>query len=280
MAVLLDSWPWKIAIACAVIAAREIVRRFPLGDRRSENRRALVETIDSAAITIVLVLFVVQPFILQPFKIPSGSMENTLQVEDRILASKLIYRLRDPQRGDAIVFRAPPEAHPEMPDDTWIKRCIGTPGDVITIKGRTLYLNGRETPQPFVYWDKQNFFGYDMKIIGGVVYSREYTYPDTPGLWAENNVPVGEPLQTQLDTASSEPIPPGKLLMLGDHRNDSADGHMWGLLDEDRVVGKAICVFWPLSRWGVLDRMSSAAPDSSTSNAFSGGSATPASVAP
>lgn len=254
-AVLLDSWPWKIAIAVVILAVREMVRRFPLGNPKSENRRAVLETIDSAALTVVLVLFVVQPFILQPFKIPSGSMENTLQVDDRILVSKFLYRLRAPQRGDAIVFRAVPSRAKE-PDETWIKRCIGTPGQVITIINNRLTVDGVYVPQPYTYWDEQGFTSYDLKIIGGVVYARDHTDPESPGRWAVDHVPVDEPLQSRLDMLPSQPIPPGKLLMLGDHRNDSDDGHYWGLLDQDRVVGKAICVFWPPRRWGTLDRMS------------------------
>src|SRR5690606_31511066 len=96
----MDSWPWKIALVLAIIGVREFVRLLSPkdgGGETHENSRWAIETLDSAAIAIGLVLFIIQPFLLQAFYIPSGSMEDTLQVRDRLLVSKSIYRMRDPR---------------------------------------------------------------------------------------------------------------------------------------------------------------------------------------
>ena len=84
----MDSWPWKFAVVAALIGIRELIRLLSPKDPKAEGNETskwLVETIDSAAIAIGLVLFVIQPFILQAFFIPSGSMEDTLRISDRLL---------------------------------------------------------------------------------------------------------------------------------------------------------------------------------------------------
>src|SRR4028119_2454444 len=110
-----ESWPWKIAIVLGILGAREFVRLVAPKERDlkpgEDGGRWLIETLDSAAIAIGLVLFVIQPFLLQAFFIPSGSMEDTLRIGDRLLVSKLVYRLREPQFQDVVVFRAPPAAN-------------------------------------------------------------------------------------------------------------------------------------------------------------------------
>src|SRR4028118_1377295 len=128
-----DSWLWKIAIVVAILAVREFVRAVgggtrqralahaahqpgggmsvrtaDLADDTNENVKWIIETLDSAALAIGLVLFVIQPFLLQAFYIPSGSMEDTLRYQptgDRLLVSKFVYRRRDPRVTDVVVFK-------------------------------------------------------------------------------------------------------------------------------------------------------------------------------
>ena len=257
MSLHIDSWPWKIALVLALIGMREFVRLLSPQEadgRRGETQQAIIETLDSAAIALGLVLFIIQPFLLQAFYIPSGSMEDTLREHDRLLVSKLIYRLRDPRVQEVVVFRAPPEVSPEEQD--FIKRCMGTPGDVVEARNRQLFINGKPVKEPYTKWSSgsNNFYSYDMKIVDGVVYSREYAQPGVPNLWRGNG--IYEQNQDRITNARPEPVPPGKLLMLGDHRNNSNDSHHWGLLERSRVVGKALCVFWPPQRLGLLDNMS------------------------
>ncbi len=291
---LLSSWPWKIGIFAVLLTIRVVLyfveapqcaprsrSRATSSTQSNESGSGWAETLDSLLITIGLVFFVVQPFILQPFYIPSGSMENTLQwtpVQDRLLAARWIYRLRDPQRGDVVVFQPPPQAlQPgESSDDDYIKRCIGLPGDVVYATAtRTYYRNGVVLKEPYVKWSPSDSTGlsysYDMKIVDGKMYSREYSAPDVPaygpnGQWhyqptsSGSEVPplvvVPPEQQDEITNAKPEAVPLGMFLMLGDHRNNSSDGHVWGFVPRANLVGKAMCVFWPPSRIGTLDRMS------------------------
>lgn len=293
----IDSWFWKIVIVGAILLVREFVRFFapnpetqvaqPAGAGLSKPRsekaehddtsKWLIETLDSAAVAIGLVLFVIQPFILQAFYIPSGSMENTLQVRDRLLVSKLIYRLRDPRFQDVVVFKAPKDAllTSDSPEGTdFIKRAIGTPGDVIYVVNRQLYRNGAKIAEPYTKWSDTTtaanlpsinpaapdaFVGaardsYDMKIVDGVVYSRGYGEDGEPGLWTRANVPIEN--QDEVSAAPNGAVPPGQILVLGDHRNNSNDGHVWGFVPRENIVGKAVCVFWPPTRLGLVEKMS------------------------
>jgi signal peptidase I len=252
-----DSWPVKIAIVAALLGAREFVRLFsPVESdgQRSELSRSITETLDSAAIALGLVLFIIQPFLLQAFFIPSGSMEDTLRIGDRLLVSKLIYRFEEPNFQDVVVFRAPEESGSGGQD--FIKRCIGTPGHVIEMRYRQLFRDGKPVGEPYPkYANPAMIFGYDMKIVDGKIYSREYFSPGAPGDW-QLAPRVREPDQERITNAKPEPVPAGKLLMLGDNRHNSNDSHAWGFVPRDNVVGKAIFVFWPPARIGMVDKKS------------------------
>ncbi len=281
----MDSWPWKIAVVAALIGIREFIRLLSPKDPKSESAETskwLVETIDSAAIAIGLVLFVIQPFILQAFFIPSGSMEDTLRISDRLLVSKMVYRLKDPAFQDVIVFKAPPAALINNKDENgnpapnadidFIKRCIGTPGDTIEVRNRQLFRNGAKIPESYTKWndlspsvtkaqapderDPVSVGGssYDMKIVKEAVYMREYEIGGQPGLWQQNGVVAGD--QEVITRAKSGKVPTGKYLFMGDHRSNSSDGHVWGFAPRANIVGKAICVFWPPTRLGLVDHMS------------------------
>ncbi len=267
MSLNLDSWPLKIAIVVALVAAREITRLITKPPEAG-GQNEWVETIDSAAIAIGLVLCVIQPFLLQAFWIPTGSMENTMPPGDRLVASKLIYRLRDPQRGDIIVFKAPSAAvSPEeiaRGEDTFIKRCVGLPGDIIWASHRRYFRRaaGQSTlvplDEPYVKWSPEAGYAdsYDMKIVNGIVYSREYAAPNAPDVWRVNGVPIADWEQQRIEAAPPEAIPDGCYLMLGDHRNNSKDGHVWGFIHRSAMLGKAIFVFWPPAKMGLADRLS------------------------
>jgi signal peptidase I len=196
-----DSWVWKIAIVIAIVAVREFVRAVggggsrqralahaahqpgggmsvrasSLPDDTNENVKWIIETLDSAALAIGLVLFVIQPFLLQAFYIPSGSMEDTLRYQptgDRLLVSKFVYHMRDPRASDVVVFEPPPQADAK-PGDDFIKRCIGAPGDsdrnaVAALCCATASLS----KEPYVKWSSSTY-SYDMKIVDGKLYTRE-----------------------------------------------------------------------------------------------------------
>ena len=247
---------WKLAIVLGLLGMREFVRLLSPrddGSDGSETSKWLVETLDSATIAIGLVLFVIQPFILQAFFIPSGSMEDTLRISDRLLVSRLIYRLKDPEFQDVVVFEAP-EAAAQPPHTDFIKRCMGTPGDVVEMRDSKFYRNGQFVPEPYKLWNGPTI-SYDMKIVDGAVYSREYYAPDQPGDWSKNGIVAPDADQDGISAAPAGRVPAGQLLMLGDHRSNSNDGHVWGFAPRQNVVGKAICVFWPPTRLGLVDNM-------------------------
>lgn len=203
----LDS-PWKIA---ALVAAIALLRVIYTVWKSAPARTFLLELFDSGLIAFALVFFLVRPFVVQAFYIPSISMEPTLKVYDRILVNKFIYRLTEPRRFDIAVFRAPEAAMSAGGQKDYIKRIIGLPGDVLEIRRyEGVFVDGKKLEEPYIGPDQVP--NYD---------------------WG--------PFE----------VPPGKVFVLGDNRNDSNDSHLWGFLDRDRILGKAMVIFWPLTRIGL-----------------------------
>lgn len=170
----------------------------------------------------ILVAFLVRQFVVQTFFIPSGSMEHTLDLDDRVLVNKLVYDFRSPERGEIIVFEAPAEWRNSPEHEDYIKRVIGVGGDRIVCcdpNGR-LQVNGHPLDEPYIYPG------------------------DKPSVHEFNVV-----------------IPEGRLWVMGDHRQSSGDslqnylnsGDMTvSTIDEDVVVGRAFVLFWPFNRWSWL----------------------------
>ena len=247
----IDNPWWKAVVVLGLVGASALARRLGGRAAADEAGKPVVETLDSLALVAALVLFVIQPFILQAFYIPSSSMEDTLRISDRLLVSRLIYRLREPQFQDVIVFEAPATAGSE-PGTDFIKRCIGTPGDVIEMKAGVLFRNGQQVAEVYPKWNGPDA-KYDLKIVGEAVYSRERYAPGRVGAWSRDRLVLPPGDQDQISAAAPGRVPAGHLLMLGDHRSDSHDGHDWGFAPRENVIGKAICVFWPPQRVGLLD---------------------------
>jgi signal peptidase I len=219
---------WHVIMLVGVIvAARVAVPRFA---SMRAHRAASLEFIDSALIAVLLVFCILRPFVIQAFFIPSGSMEPTLQEKDRILVNKFIYYFKEPQVGDIVVFDAPAAALSDGKKKDFIKRVVGVAGDRIAVKEHKLYRNGAAVEESYI---KE---------------APLYDWPD--GVYQGNEVT----------------IPAGHLLVFGDNRNDSNDGHRWGILKADgteearpflprpNVLGKAMVIFWPPSRVKVLTR--------------------------
>src|SRR5258708_27754795 len=184
-------------------------KRVPLPDRRLKPAGEVLESFISA---VVVVLLVVRHFMVQAFYIPSESMTPTLVENDRILVSKLSYRLGRPGRHDVVVFRAPKEAvgeQAEGEEKDFVKRIVGLPGDTVEIRGGVTYINGKAVKEPF----------------------------------------TKEPIDYDLPPTV---VPEGRYFVMADNRNHSNDSHRWGTLEQDRVIGRAVMVFWPPSRAGVI----------------------------
>ena len=128
-------------------------RRELRAERRKKKGGGPTEFILTVIVAFALVFGVVQPFIVQAFRIPSESMVPTLEVKDRVLANKFIYRFTEPERGDIVVFDSVES------DDTLIKRVVGLEGDEIRVQGGLLFVNGEPQQEPYLN-EEETFRGY------------------------------------------------------------------------------------------------------------------------
>jgi len=200
----LDS-PWKIV---AIVVAVGLLRTLYTVWQQSPYRALMLELCDSLLIAFALVFFLIKPFVVAAFYIPSGSMRPTLLERDRVLVNKFVYRLSEPRRQDIIVFRAPREATMGGQQKDFIKRLIGLPGERIEIHSYDgVYINGVKLGEPYI----------------GPLQTPDYDY-------GPNEVPAGH------------------YFVMGDNRRDSNDSHRWGFLDRHNVLGKAMVIFWPPGR--------------------------------
>jgi signal peptidase I len=205
-------------------------------------RRSLSREYAEALLIAVIFATFARTFVIQAFKIPSGSMEHTLLVGDHILVNKFIYGptiwsiekvllpLRDVHRGDIVVFRYPPD-----PTRDFIKRAIGLPGDRVRIVDKQLMVNG----------ERVNDAAY-------AAHSDPVTYPRT-SFFNSNR---------QRDNFGPYTVPPGGYFCLGDNRDNSRDSRYWGTVSDSELKGRALVVYWSFgdgteeSTWpGLLGRL-------------------------
>lgn len=233
------------------------------------------EILDAIIYAGVFVFLIIRPFVLQTFYIPSGSMVQTLQVQDYIIANKFVYRFSDPKFQDIVVFKPPSIAlMPGQGDTDFIKRVIGTPGDVIEIKNNVLYRNGSPVDEKYKVFTKPDVSALprerylnlspeelrmqDVRDFKLVEYNGEYIplniIDGRANLSAQQFIvakqfEIYDPaVEQQLLAAPPAKVPPGKLLCMGDNRNGSFDSRGWGLVDRDRVIGRAEVIWFPISR--------------------------------
>jgi signal peptidase I len=175
------------------------------------------ENIEAIIIAVILALFI-RTFIIQAFKIPSGSMLPTLQIGDHILVNKFIYGVKlpylntnlipvgEPVRDAIIVFR-----YPEEPDKDFIKRVIAVPGDVLEIRNKKVFVNHEPLEQQYAVYT-------DPHLIPAQVNPRDNLGPVT--------------------------IPPDSYFVMGDNRDNSYDSRFWGFVDASEIRGKAFIIYW------------------------------------
>ena len=206
---------------------------------------------------VILVVFVVRSFVVEPFKIPSGSMVPTLLVGDFILVNKYDYGIRLPitntkitegrplQRGDVVVFRYPKD---ESVD--YIKRVIGLPGDIVSYEDKKLTINGKpvsETPLPD-YFDEERI-GYAKQFeedIDGRK-NRILNNPAVPPfIVGAEDYPYRDNCKYDAHGVTCK-VPPGNYFMMGDNRDNSADSRYWGFAPDKNVVGRAFFIWMNFS---------------------------------
>jgi signal peptidase I len=185
-------------------------------------KRLLEYTVVIAA--AVLVAFAVQAWLVKPYRIPSESMLSTLRPGDRVLVNRAVYHLREPQRGDVVVFR-----YPKDPAVVFIKRIVGVPGDVLKVVDGRLYVNGRRLQEPYVH----------------------RTAGRTDPTVAQAAV-AGSTLHDPWSLAEPYTVPASEYFVMGDNRTDSDDSRDWGTVPRAAIVGEGLATYWPLSRLRAL----------------------------
>ena len=213
---------------------------------------------------VILAVFLLRSFLVEPFKIPSGSMIPTLLVGDFILVNKYTYGVRlpvlnkkvvelgAPQRGDVVVFRYPPD-----PTLDYIKRVVGVPGDRIEYKNKKLTVNGVEMAQTRTgdYLDRDRLF-YTPRFVEklGTVEHEILIEPEAPPFVPQVvRFPHGEKCHYNSEGVSCE-VPPGHYFMMGDNRDNSQDSRFWGFVPDENLVGKAFFIWF---NFGDLKRIGS-----------------------
>jgi signal peptidase I len=186
--------------------------------RPTNSRSRTVVEYAVLAVVAITVALLIQAFLVKPYRIPSESMENTLLIGDRVLVDRISWRFSKPERGDITVF------HPPFNGPVLIKRIIGMPGDVLSLSGGSVYVNGIRLNEPYV------------RRVNG---QAEPTEPFSNGLpWA-----LTKPYT----------VPPDSYFMMGDNRTDSGDSREFGPVRRDQLVGNAFARYWPLARIGGVE---------------------------
>lgn len=234
------------------------------------HKTKLLKNLESLFIAIVLALFI-RTFIVQPFKIPTGSMIPTLLVGDHLLVNKFIYGIkipftsiklmpiRDIKRGDIVVFTYPNyEKDPSKNDLYYIKRVVGLPGDRIDIKGRNLVINGEVVP---------------LQYVGDYVLNAGSSLTLATDLYEENlfgkvHKTIFNKGQEQTQKGELIPVdrvPEGMVFVMGDNRDNSLDSRFWGFVPIKSIAGEAFLIHWSwnpfhqgifdLVRWNRIGRL-------------------------
>jgi signal peptidase I len=209
---------------------------------------------------VILIVFLLRSFLLEPFKIPSGSMIPTLLVGDFILVNKFTYGIRlpvanvklvdinSPHRGDVMVFR-----YPEDPSLDYIKRVVGIPGDRIEYRNKRLTINGQPVPlkqiEDYLSRERMQYSRRFLETLNG----------------AEHEIMLEEDAPAFVSQAHAFPhsgncnyntaglvctVPPGHYFMMGDNRDNSSDSRVWGFVPDENIVGRAFFIWLNLGELG------------------------------
>lgn len=232
----LDRWMWAEARARSV---QTLTKGGSTEQAREAGKEPVYVEYAKAFFPVILIVFLLRSFIVEPFRIPSGSMLPSLHIGDFILVNKFSYGIRlpvinkkvldlgAPKRGDVLVFRFPGDE-----SINYIKRVVGLPGDKITYEGKKLYINGELMPQ-------QGGEPYQLRAGGeaGMALQRYSERLDdvTHDILLSGRLDPSPPAFT---------VPTGQYFVMGDNRDHSNDSRYWGYVPEENLVGKAFLIWF------------------------------------
>ena len=176
----------------------------------------LLEIVETLVLTLII-FFVIQTFVAQPYRVQQVSMEQTLEPDQYVLVDKLTPRFDAYKRGDIVVFD-PPDNWVQAQGQPYIKRIIGVGGDTVTLKDGKVLVNGTALNEPYVYQE-------DGK---------------------------SQPTEALLPGAGTWVVPDGELFLMGDHRSNSADSREFGSVAVTRVIGRAWLRYWPINTFEII----------------------------
>lgn len=217
-------------------------------DSKAQLKLPIIVEYAKSFFPIFLIVLILRSFIFEPFKIPSGSMMPTLLIGDFILVNKYDYGIRlpvlhnkivdnkTPERGDIVVFR-----YPEDPSIPFIKRVVGLPGDKITYKDKTLYINDISVTQSMN--GRYNAHGSGLMMDGASLRIEHLADTDHEILVSPNR------LSQELEVR----VPEGHYFVLGDNRDNSKDSRFWGFVPDENLIGRAFLIWmnWDTKNGGV-----------------------------
>ncbi len=180
-----------------------------IGRARNVKKRAqarIKEYVEAVLIALVIAV-ILRVFVVQAYKVESGSMEPTLEVGDFLFVNKFVYHFGDPKPGDIVVFE-----YPLNPTKDYIKRVIAVEGQTVEVKDKFLYVDGQRVQDP------EYVMHIDSKFMPPELSTRDYFGP--------------------------KQVPPGQLFVLGDNRDDSRDSRFWGFVDKTKVKGRALMIYF------------------------------------
>lgn len=183
----------------------------------TKKKNQWIEWLKAIFIAFGLVFFI-RMFLFSPIVVDGPSMLPTLHDRDQMIVNKFIYKIKEPERFDIVVFHAPNQKD-------FIKRVIGLPGEHVKVKDEVLYINGKPVEEPFLEDLKRAKKEYQS-------ITNDFTLEELPGGYEE--------------------IPEDHILVLGDNRGNSTDSRMIGVIPLDEVVGKASVIYWPPERMQIV----------------------------